>query len=199
MDLTEAIQRVTAAADEAASAAREASTAAHAATAAAGATTSAIQTLTVSQAILRRDFLVLWHAVYGADISPPAPPPPGVDPSTEPIPMMSRPPLGVVALARSSETTGDLAELKGQVLAIRTELAQQSTAMGVGKRGLDYLLSRAGQRSILRVVGSVGAVVAGIGAIVAGMSSPRLPAVAAPPTTMIVLTALPLFPDAGPP
>jgi hypothetical protein len=216
MDLEQAIKQVLAAAERQAeathesiaaargaeAAAREAATAANAATAAANATTTEVHRLSRGQAILRRHVDSLWARVFGGA---PVSPPDGVDPSLVPAESWSDPPLAMVvedAAFKTSSNSLELAALEGRMINgfaamqkeirenITSELRAQSREMGLDKRGWNFLLSKAGQRSILRTVAAVGAVVAAVGGIASACRAPSSPA-PAPAPTMIVLPAPP--------
>lgn len=210
MDLADAVQKITEAADRstqaahesteaaraAESAARDAATAANGATAAANATTTEIHKLSRGQAILRRHVDSLWARVFGGA---PASPPDGVDPAQVPAEAWSDPPLAL----QTSSNSLELASLEGRMITgfaamqkeirenITNELRAQSQAMGIDKRGWNFLLSKAGQHSILRTVAAVGAVIAAIGGIVGACRAPdpaRAPTTA---PTMFIVPALP--------
>jgi hypothetical protein len=191
MDLAEATAKILeaanaseAAAKEATNAAREATTAAHGAQAAANATAGAIHALQRHHALLRRDVTELWRRTLGEE--PPAPPPGWAPPLSAdvaeiigPLTAFSQPPLATKvkdARASASDVGNELAEFQGAVVAefsaVRAELAAQSDVMGVGKRGWDFLLSRAGQKSIWRNLTLVAAIVGAVGAMVAACRAP---------------------------
>ncbi len=116
--------------------------------------------------------------------------------------MWSDPPLVRAvgdATERSSSTALELESFRGEVIGelgeLRTELRAQSKDMGLGRKGWDFLLSKAGQRELFRTVGAVAALVAAIGAIAASCHG-QAPAPQVP--TMILLPApLPTSVDAG--
>jgi hypothetical protein len=168
-DLREAIDRVTEAATAATEAATAATRAANAATSAANASTAAFQQISGDLGVLRRDFGVLWRKVNGSD------PPPG-DAGLAPAEIAGATPLDELAeaavttassaLAKTSETSLEVAALEGRMIAgfstIAKELKAQSASMGVGKRGLAWAMSPAGAKAIFRNLGAAAALVAAI-------------------------------------
>lgn len=50
-----------------------------------------------------------------------------------------------------SIASGDVAELKGELLAVRAELAKQSFVMGIGRRGLDWVFSARGAKAVVQL------------------------------------------------
>ncbi len=71
------------------------------------------------------------------------------------------PPIAEMA-KRGSSAAFDVEELRGELLAVRTELAKQSSAMGLGKRWIDFLFSAAGLRAVVRLATLVGAAYAAL-------------------------------------
>lgn len=61
--------------------------------------------------------------------------------------------------------SGDVAELKGELLAVRAELARQSKSMGIGKRGLDWIFSPSGAKAIVQLATLAGAAYAAFHAV----------------------------------
>ncbi len=90
----------------------------------------------------------LRRAIHGSK----RPPDMGVSPSI-PIFEMAK---------RGSGAAFDVEELRGELLAVRSELARQSSAMGLGKRGLDWLISAAGAKTIVRLATLAGAAYAAL-------------------------------------
>lgn len=208
--LLAAAERASDAAQNAGESAREAKTAANGAQAAANAATTAVHDVGREVRLVRREVKFVWRAVFGPDVEFDLPaPPPGVDPLEAPLPAWSKPPVVHVAVdanKRSAENTGDVAEMRGELMAIRTELGKQSHVMGID-RGIDFFFSKEGQRSMFRMLGAIGGIIAGIGMIVGAC---RAPASVPPPSspTMIVLpptatlapvasASRPIEPDAG--
>ena len=76
-------------------------------------------------------------------------------------PLTSTTPLAVMA-RQGSQASFDVEELRGELLAVRTELGRQSSAMGIGKRGLDWLFSRNGANTIVRLATLAGAAYAAL-------------------------------------
>jgi hypothetical protein len=81
-----------------------------------------------------------------------SPPTTTSDPST---------PIAVMA-QRGSAASFDVEELRGELLSMRTELARQSSAMGLGKRGAAWLASAEGRRSIVGLLTLAGAAYAAL-------------------------------------
>ena len=71
------------------------------------------------------------------------------------------PPIAIMA-RQGSQASFDVEELRGELLAVRTELARQSSAMGLGKRGLSWLFSAEGGRSVVRLLTLAGAAYAAL-------------------------------------
>lgn len=178
MDLDQAVAQLTTAATEAAEAARTSG-------ATAARVESSLQALrqivvdnhqatTNAHALLRRDFGVLWRKVNGS-----TPPPPGGTPSAPPeeagaVPLAD---LAEEAHRLGSAASLDLASLEGAVIAgfseeararkelreeIMTELQKQSTALGIGVRGLFAFLRTREGRSFVAALATVVAALAGI-------------------------------------
>jgi len=63
---------------------------------------------------------------------------------------------------RGSQALFDVEELRGELLAVRSELKKQSSAMGIGKRGLDWLFSATGAKTIVRLATLAGAAYAAL-------------------------------------
>jgi len=90
----------------------------------------------------------LRRAIHG---SIKAPPPVRVDGA-------SAPPIPIIEMARrGSGAAFDVEELRGELLAVRSELKKQSNTMGIGKRGFDWLFSAAGGKTIVRLATLAGA------------------------------------------
>jgi hypothetical protein len=70
-------------------------------------------------------------------------------------------PIAVMA-ERGSAASFDVEELRGELLAVRTELAKQSSAMGLGKRGAAWLASAEGRRSVVGLLTLAGAAYAAL-------------------------------------
>lgn len=96
--------------------------------------------LTATVANLEVDVRRIHRDVYGTS----DPPPPGDGPS------VSRPPIAIAA-RQGSAASFDVAEVRGELLAVRAELARQSSAMGLGLRGLRWLTGPEGRAVALRL------------------------------------------------
>ncbi len=184
---TDAAERAATAANDATAAARDAKSAANGATAAANATTQNMHALTRGQRLLRRDMALLWRRVFDAD--PPPPPkgweqPPADDDHELRVAPTSDPPLSHVL----EETTGEVSDLEARMVkgfaSVQLELGKQSDKMGIGKEGLAYFLSAAGQKQIKTNVTLVAAVLASVVMVV--QSCRPLPPPSAAPTSIQV-------------
>lgn len=81
------------------------------------------------------------------------PPLPGSEPLTISVPR---------AAAKASTAMGDVAEVKGELLAVRAELARQSQALGIGPKRIEWLPSKAVIASAVRWATLIGAVYAAL-------------------------------------
>lgn len=89
---------------------------------------SAVEALELDVKTLRKD-------VYGTS----TPPPPA---GGAPI---------AVAARQGSAASLDVEELRGELLAVRAELARQSSAMGLGLRGLRWVTGPEGRATVIRL------------------------------------------------
>lgn len=88
------------------------------------------------------EIVILRRAVHGSD------PPPGD---------------GALPIARqASEASLDVASLRTELADVRAELAKQSSAMGIGVRGLKWLASKDGRTTVLRVATAFGSTYAAL-------------------------------------
>lgn len=189
--VTEASGRAEAAADRAATEAKATRTATNAATAATNAATAAVVDLTRKHAVLRRDFGVLWRTVKGSD------PPPQGDPGVAPVEIIGGPALDDLAAdahKRASAASLDVAALEGRIIgvasqmtAVRSELAAQSKQMGIGKRGMAWLVSERGASKVLQILTAIGAIIAGVVALAHELRSPPSSASSSPAPPALVL------------
>ena len=175
-DLKSAIGEVTTAAKEASAAAREATEAAKDATSAAKVATEGLNEVRniainnhadISKRLgaLNRNFGVLWRRVHGSE--PPAP-----DPNLAPVELSvsdAPPPLDEMveqAHEKASSTSLELAALEGRMIAgfsaMGSELRKQSSAMGLGVRGFQWVGTRDGARTVLAVITLFGAIYAAV-------------------------------------
>lgn len=88
----------------------------------------------------------LRRAIHGSKAPPPVVAPDGT--IVIPIAEMAR---------RGSVASFDVEELRNELIAVRSELLKQSRTMGIGKRGLDYVFSAAGGKTIVRLATLAGA------------------------------------------
>lgn len=160
-------------------------------------TIKAIHSLERGQKILRRQVHTLWGRVIGGV---PSEPPPGVDPDLTPPEKWSEPPIITMvddARDTSQSNTAEIDQLRGEMIrgfaAMQTEmraqqevLSDQSDAMGIGKKGADFVFSKAGQRAILRTVTAVGALLAAFATMASACRSP-----APPPSAPVAQQAAP--------
>jgi len=81
--------------------------------------------------------------------------------SKKPPDMNGTTPLAVMA-RQGSQASFDVEEIRGELLAVRSELAKQSNSMGIGKRGLDWLFSKSGATAVVRLATLMGAAYAAL-------------------------------------
>jgi len=81
--------------------------------------------------------------------------------SKKPPDMNGTTPLAVMA-RQGSQASFDVEEIRGELLAVRSELAKQSNSMGIGKRGLGWLFSRSGANTVVRLATLAGAAYAAL-------------------------------------
>lgn len=97
---------------------------------------------------MRAELRDMRRTIHGTS-KPPPPPANGVANGSSSLVSMA---------TRGSAASFDVEELRGELLAVRAELAKQSNKMGIGKRGLAWLWSSEGKATIIRL-----ATLAGVG------------------------------------
>jgi hypothetical protein len=100
------------------------------------------------------EFRSMRRAIHGTSKAPP--------PNDEGGAMREKQPSIADMAKAGSVASGDVAELKGQLIAVRAELAKQSKSMGIGRRGLDWLFSATGGKTIVRLLTLAGAAYAAL-------------------------------------
>ena len=108
-----------------------------------------LETLTGVVSNLETDVRLIRRDIYGTS----DPPPPGAGHS------LSKPPIAVAA-QRGSAASFDVAEVRGELLAVRAELERQSSAMGLGLRGVRWLAGPEGRATMVRLATLAGVVYA---------------------------------------
>lgn len=105
----------------------------------------------VSKRLDEHDVIIgeIRHAIHGSH--PPPPNPNGKPAGSTPL---------VVLAQRGSAASFDVEELKGEVMAVRAELARQSSMMGIGMRGLEWAKSPTGRDSLIRLATLAGVIYA---------------------------------------
>ena len=65
--------------------------------------------------------------------------------------------IPIVTMAkRGSEASFELEEIRGQIMAVKAELISQSSVMGIGKKGLDWIKSNEGRNTMVRIATLLG-------------------------------------------
>ena len=98
-----------------------------------------------------QEFASMRRAIHGTSKPPPPQDGSGVREKMPSISEMAK---------QGSIASGDVAELQGEVLALRADVAKLTKGMGIGKRWLDWILSVQGLKLAARLATMAGAIYA---------------------------------------